>query len=227
MDVQYTLELTTTLVVGFLALLFATNMLGKTQISQATPFHFISALVLGELLGNGVYDDNVGIFQILYTIFIWTFLMFIIEIVTQKFRKTRNFFEGKPSIVINKGKIDYKELKKNRMDLNELQSLLRQKGLFSIKEVEYAILESNGSISVLKKWQYDQPTNQTLNLNQENVALPITLISDGEVITDNLNILNFDIKWLNEQLKARNIHNLKEVCYAEWDISEGLYVSTK
>ncbi len=227
MDMQSVLHLTITLLIGFLALLFATNMLGKTQISQATPFHFISALVLGELLGNAVYDNEISVLKVLYAIAVWTLFMFMIEIITQKFRKARGFFEGNPSIVIKKGEIDFKELKKNRMDLNELQSLLREKNVFSFNEVEYAILESNGSVSVLKKQEYEQPTKQELNLSIQQATLPITLISDGEILTDNLQSIEHDESWIKNQLLNHGISDIKEIFYAEWNTSTGLYISKK
>lgn len=227
MDYMYLIKLTTTLIIGFLALLFSTTILGKIQISQATPFHFISALVLGELLGNGVYDEDITIFQILYTIFVWTLLMYIIELITQKFRKSRVFFEGNSSVIIRDGQIDYNELKKNRMDMDELLSLLREKGVFSIKEVEYAILESNGTISVLKKWEYEQPVNNDLNTSKKKNYLPLGVITDGEIIKDNLISLGFDEEWLFNQLELYKIKNIKEVCYAEWHQNDGLYISKK
>ncbi len=227
MDLESIIHLSTTLVVGLLALLVSTNMLGKTQISQATPFHFISALVLGELLGNAVYDNEVNLYKILFAIALWTFLMFSIEMITQKFRKVRGFFEGNPSIVINKGEINFKELKKNRMDLNELQSLLRQKGVFSFKEVEYAILESNGSVSVLKKFEYGQPTKQELKIPIKEISLPVTIISDGEILKKNLASIQFDEKWVKELLYQYGIKDIKEVFYAQWDMAGGLFLSKK
>lgn len=227
MDYMYLLELTTTLTIGFLALLFSTTILGKTQINQATPFHFISALVLGELLGNGVYDEEVTIFIVLYTIFTWTILMYIIEVITQKFRKSRAFFEGKSSIVIRDGQIDYNELKKNRMDIDELLSLLREKNIFSLKRVEYAILESNGTISVLKKWEYDQPINTEPEKTPQKACLPYALVIDGEIIQDSLDKIGRKEKWLRSQLESQGIKNINEVCYAEWLDNEGLHISKK
>ncbi len=217
----------TILLFGFIALLISTNMLGKTQISQVTPFHFISALVLGELLGNAVYDKEINVFMVLFSIAIWTLLMFLIEVVTQKFRKARGFFEGNPSIVINKGQIDYNELKKNRMDLNELQSLLRGKNVFAFNDIEYAILEPNGSVSVLKKQDYNQPTKKDLNLSVQQASLPVVLISDGELLVNNLESLKYNEDWIKKQLLQNGIKDIKEVFYAEWDTDTGLYISKK
>jgi len=127
------------LIIGYFLLLLLTKVLGKTQITQITTFDFVSVLVLGELVGNAMYDTETGIKEIMYSILIWGGLIYITEFITQKFRKTRQLLEGKPSIIINKGKIDFKELKKNHLDINQLQHLLRAKDVFSIAECAYAI----------------------------------------------------------------------------------------
>lgn len=151
-------QITIELFVGFFVLLVATKILGKTQISQLTPFDFISAIVLGELVGNTIYDSEVKVWSILYSVLVWTVLIYAIEVITQKFRGTRRFFEGYPSIIIRNGHIDRAQLKSNHLDINQLQQMLRQqKDIFSIREVEYMILEPNGNISVLKKANTNLP----------------------------------------------------------------------
>ncbi|SHJ80960.1 DUF421 domain-containing protein [Tepidibacter formicigenes] len=218
------LSLTLELTIGFLGLITVTYFLRKTQINQITPFDFISALVLGELVGNAIYDEKINIFYILYAILLWTCLMYIVELVTQKFKKTRNFLEGNPSILIRHGQIDFNQLKKEKLDINELQSLLRTKDVFSIREVEYAVLEPSGSVSILKKSKYENPTNKDLNLQEKPVYLPVTFILDGEVLWDNLKASGFDEKWLNKQLHANNVNKIKDVLYAEWKKDEGFHI---
>ncbi|WP_088102294.1 DUF421 domain-containing protein [Halalkalibacter urbisdiaboli] len=210
------LALTTELFVGFVALLFLTKMLGKNQITQLTPFDFISAIVLGELVGNAIYDKDIGLPYILYAVFLWGTLIYSVQKLTQKFRGIRPLLEGQPALVIAKGKIQYEILKKNKLDLNQLQHLLREKDIFSIREVEYGILETNGSVSVLKKKLYDTPNNQDLNIPPSNVALPIMLILDGEVIKEGLQFLNKNEDWLKEELIKRGIPGISAVLYAEW-----------
>jgi len=224
MDIKFLGELTLQLVLGFFALLLITKILGKTQISQVTPFDFISALVLGELLGNAVYDKDTNLFIFLYAVFLWTFMIFMIEIITQKFRGTRKFFEGNPSILIRDGQIDFMELKKERLDINELMSLLRGRDIFSVREVQYAILEPNGSLSILKKPKYDTPTKDDLNIASEEAYIPVSLILDREIIWDNLKICGLDEKWLMNQLKINGINGIEEVFFAEWKRDEGLHI---
>nr|MCX3324187.1 DUF421 domain-containing protein [Bacillus paranthracis] len=112
-------QITIELFVGFFVLLVATKILGKTQISQLTPFDFISAIVLGELVGNTLYDPEVRVWSILYAVLVWTVLIYAIEVITQKFRGTRRFFEGYPSIIIRNGRNDREQLKSNHLDINQ------------------------------------------------------------------------------------------------------------
>src|SRR5699024_3809524 len=94
---------------GLIALFIFTKVLGKTQISQLTPFDFIAAIVLGELVGNALFDEKAGIFDIGYVIVIWGVFLYAIEIIAQKLKGSRFYLEGKPSIVIHKGNIMYEE----------------------------------------------------------------------------------------------------------------------
>ena len=220
-------DLTIELIIGFFALLFSTKILKNRQLNQLTPFDFISALVLGELLGNAIYDKEISIYFVLYAIALWTLLMYTMEIVTQKYKRSRKFLEGDPSIIIRHGQLDYQEIKKNMLDINELQGLLREKDVFSLRQVEYAILERNGTLSVLKKFEYEMPTNADLKVKEKPVSLPTTFIIDGEIIWDNLKAAGFDDQWLHKQLDKQNIHKLKDVFYAEWTKDEGLHISFK
>lgn len=211
---------------GFIALFLLTKLLGKTQINQITPFDFISALILGELVGNALYDKETHIGQMLFSIVLWTSLIYLMEIITQKKKRFRKFLEGEPSIVIRKGKIDYQVLKKNNLDINQLQHLLRSKGVFSIQECEYAILETNGTVSVLKKAPYDYVTVKDLNLTPNPIYLPVTLISDGEVEIDNLRMIQWDMKKLMKEISKHGVKSPKDVLYAEWREGEPLLVQT-
>jgi uncharacterized membrane protein YcaP (DUF421 family) len=216
------------LVIGYIALFIMAKILGRTQITQITPFDFISAVVLGELVGNALFDKAVGIFHILFAIIVWGSLTFFTEILTQKFKGLRKTLEGNPSIVIRNGKIDYNELKKNHLDLNQLQLLLRSKDIFSIRECEFALLETDGTLSVLRKANYENPTIQDLKLIEKPVHLPVSLILDGEVVRDNLRLVELDEDKLLQAMKPFGIKKINEVLYAEWREGDGeaLHVQT-
>ncbi|MBF0708240.1 DUF421 domain-containing protein [Alkalihalobacillus hwajinpoensis] len=217
-------SITLELLVGFLALLVLTKALGKTQITQITPFDFISSLVLGELVGNAIYDKEVNILSIIYAVLLWGVLIYIVEWITQKFRATRSILEGNPSIVISHGKINRRQLQKNKLDINQLQNLLRQKDVFSLREVEFAILETNGSISVLKKSDYQQPTKQDFDLKPKQGYLSVDIISDGKIDWGNLHDAGFNEEWLNKILKEHNIDHAEDLLILEWQQDTGVFL---
>jgi len=211
-------------VFGILALFIFTKVLGKTQISQLTAFDFIAAVVLGELVGNALFDKKAGILDIGYVILIWGILLFIIEMIAQKFKRSRFILEGKPELVIHKGELIYEAMRKNKIDINELQQLLRMKDVFAVQEVENAVLETNGELSVLKKAEYQPPTKKDLNVAPTEPQIAMTVITDGEIIKDNLAEANITEEWLLEELKRQNYHDTKEVFYAEYLKDKKLFV---
>lgn len=217
-------NITIELTVGFFLLFFIVKFVGKKIIKQISPFTFIAAIVLGELLGNGLYRKDIGLPYIIYTMALWSILLFVVEFLGQKFLSVRGFFEGKPSALIKNGMVDREELKKNRMNLNQLQSLLRQSETFSIREVAYCYLEANGSLSILKKSKYQKTTQEDFNLASKPVYVPVTLIRDGKVLWDEIYDLGFDETWLTAQLTKKDISSYNGILIAEWLEGDGLFV---
>ncbi len=219
--------LTIKTIVGFVTLFFIIIITGRTSISQLTPFHLVFVLVLGDFLGNTIYEDKVSTFHFLYAIGLWTFLMLGIEYLTLKNKSTRSLLLGNPNIIIRDGVMDRKLLKKNKLDVNQVLSILRQNNVFSVREVKYGILEANGQISILLKSKYQKPDKQDLNLPESTVDLPTSLIIEGEILWDNLHKLGFDQQWLDTQLTTNGYDNVKRILYADWRESEGIHISPK
>ncbi|MDD9313138.1 DUF421 domain-containing protein [Cytobacillus firmus] len=217
--------LTIKVIVGFVTLFFIIIITGRTSISQLTPFHLVFVLVLGDFLGNTIYENKVGIFHFLYAIGLWTLLMLGIEFLTLKNKSTRSLLLGDPNIIIRDGVMDRKLLKKNRLDVNQVLSILRQNQVFSVREVKYGILEANGQISILLQSKYQKPDKQDLSLLESPVYLPTALIIDGEVLRDNLHELGFDQQWLDNQLTTNGYDNVKRILYADWRENEGIHIS--
>ncbi|MFC0477372.1 DUF421 domain-containing protein [Robertmurraya beringensis] len=219
--------LTIKTIVGFVTLFFIIIITGRTSIYQLTPFHLVFVLVLGDFLGNTIYEDRVRIFHFLYAIGLWTVLMLGIEFITLKNKTTRSLLLGDPNIIIRDGVMDRKLLKKNKLDVNQVLSILRQNNVFSVREVKYGILEANGQISILLKSKYQKPEKQDLNLPESSVDLPTSLIIDGEILLDNLHELGFNQQWLDNKLTINGYNNVKSILYADWRESEGIHISPK
>ncbi|EST12945.1 DUF421 domain-containing protein [Sporolactobacillus laevolacticus] len=210
--------------VGLFALLILTKVMGRASLSESTPFDFISMIVVGDFVSDAIYDPETHIFKVIFAILFWGILIYIIDIVTLKFHQSRGFFESQPALVINKGKIDRNVMKKNRVDMNHLQMLLRDRDIFSFREIEFAILESNGKVSVIRKPEYETTKRGDLDLANRSISVPVTLISDGVIINRNLDRLGKTEQWLISELKKHSIEDPKKVMIAEWRNEDGLFV---
>lgn len=212
------------LLIGFILLFALTKLFGKTQISQISPFAFISALVLGELLGNAVYDQDIDILHVTFAIALWGCLMFVEELINQKSIGIRRILEGSAAVVIHQGRINKQALAQNKLDVNQLQMLLRKQSVFSLREVEYAILETDGTLSVLKTASNSTPTMEDIKLPAQPVHLSFVVISDGEVIPHNLKQAGLTDNILQQSLTAQGFSSPKDIFVAEWNDAKGLFI---
>ena len=135
-------------------------------------------------------------------------------------RKTpflKRFFKGKPIVIIYEGKIVYKNLKRSKLSVNDLLSLSRIKGYFNLLDIEYAIFENNGSLSILPKSSQKPIVAQDIQLKLEQTTLPNYLIVDGRISYSSLNELNKDVEWLFGKLQIKNKKDLKNIILAVYD----------
>lgn len=217
-------QITFKLLIGFLGLWGMTRLLGKKEISQLTPFDFISSLMLSELVGNTVYQEDVKIPDLLYALALWAALSYVFEKITQYFKKSRGFLDGKAAILIRHGEVDLKELRKNSLDFDQLRMLLRQQNVFFMREVAFAIFEANGTLSVMKKSDYDEVTRKDMKLPEQEAFFSYSLIEDGKIDAESLKLLDKDEAWLKQELNNCGYEDVQDVAYAEWTQDEGLYV---
>ncbi len=220
------LDLSLELFFGFIALLIAVKIIGRRHVQQVSPFDFISAIVMGELLGNAIYDET-NIFYVFYAIALWALLLFVIEKITQKSHRFRNIIEGSPVLVIKRGMVDFEVLRKEKLDFTELLSLLRNKDVFSVREVEYAIVEPSGIITVIKKAPYECVSRMDLQIPASSSPINLAVILDGKPDINNLKLLGFDEDWLKKMLSEHNVLSCGDVMYAEWNNVEGLYLQKR
>ena len=223
---DYTM-ITVKLVTAFFGLWLMTKLLGKKEISQLTPFDFISSLMLSELVGNTIYDREVHFMMLIYALVLWMVLSLALEKIVQIFPWLSVPLSGMPDIIIRKGVIDERAMKRNKLDMHQIGMLLREQSVFSVKDVAYAIFETNGNLSVMKIASEDHPTREDIQLPERPVSLPRILIDQGYIQRDELREIGHDEQWLLLELKAQGIMRVKDVLYAEWSEVDGLYVQRK
>jgi uncharacterized membrane protein YcaP (DUF421 family) len=212
------------LVLGLVSMLAIMRVLGKKEMAQATPFDFIYALVLGGILEEGLYDQKVSVWHILFTFLIWGVLIYAVEILVQRQDKLRGPIKGQPAFLIEDGDIDIQAMERNHMELEQLLSMLRGKGVFSLREVKYAILETGGTLSVLKNSESEPPTAGMLDLKPPSNEMSILLIDEGAIEERNLADAGKCREWLFSEIKKQGYEKTEDIYFAEWNKEDGFYI---
>src|SRR5690625_930057 len=223
-------ELVLRLVIAFITLLILTRIMGRKEIAQMTVFNFISAISLGTIGASLAINESLSITNGLIALIAWSTFTILISILDINFPKFRLAVDGQPRILIKNGKIMEDELRKARLDIDVLIALLRKKNVFSITDVDYAIFETDGSLSVMKKDPQQTVTKSDMKINQTiNNVFPIStsVISDGKVKHKNLAKLNLDEQWLESQLKQSGVKSVTDVFYAEVQKDGSLYIDLR
>ncbi|GGD08498.1 DUF421 domain-containing protein [Pontibacillus salipaludis] len=211
-------ELTLRLLLAFFVLILLTRIMGRKEIGQMTFFNFVSAISLGTIGASLAIDQTFKVSHGLYALLAWALFTIILGYLDIKSKKVRTILNGDPIILIKDGKVMDQEMKKARIDLDVLKAMLRKKNAFSISEVDYAILETDGKISVLKQ-EVNQPLTKS-GLSSNSITSPIfptttEVISDGKIVQKNLDKLHVTESWLHQQLQQAGVNSVSDVFYAE------------
>ncbi len=222
-------EILVRVVLIYAALLFLTRIMGRKEISQMTFFNFASAITIGSVAANVVINPSTDLINGLAALAGWTALTLLIDAVVMRSIRSRHLISGQPLIVIKDGKIVERSLITARLTLDYLMALLRQQNIFTTAEVEYAIFEIDGKLSVLKKDVFVPLTKYDMNLpvKETKYKIPTTVISDGRVILENIRNLKLEQNWLIGELKKQDVKNVKEVLFAQVQTDGSLLVEKK
>ncbi|MDM5316198.1 DUF421 domain-containing protein [Fictibacillus sp. b24] len=212
-------------IVAFIALYVAARILGKHTVSRMTIFDFIAVVTLGSVTANLSFALEIKARYIFFSLFIFVVLIYLSAFLSLKSKRARKFVAGDPTVVIENGKILEHNMKKMRYTLDYLNQQLRQKDIFSVDEVDYALVENNGLLSVKKKEQHLNVTRKDLNMYKPEVKLPIELIMDGEILLNNLKENNISKDWLQTELTKRSL-STQNVVYALLTSNDKLYIDT-
>ncbi len=167
-------------VILYAVAIFLIRLMGKRQIGELQPSELVITMLISEIASLPMQDNSIPMLNAIVALFILVSFEILTSALSLKFHKIRTVMQGHPVIIIRNGKIDVAALKKLRISLNDLLSALRQKDVFEISQVSYAIFETNGKISVLLNPQDKTATASDLNLNPEDNGMPFAVICDGK-----------------------------------------------
>lgn len=202
------------------------RIMGKREIGQLQPYELVVIIMISELAAIPMQNTGIPILNGIIPILILVAAEITLSYISLKSEKARGIICGKPSVLIENSKIVESELKRLRFNVNDLLEQLRLKNVADIADVEFAILETNGQLSVILKSQKRPVQPQDLNISPEYEGLPITLVIDGQIIKQNLTQANIGMEWLKTDLLKSGIQ-IKQILFATLDSHGKLYYQVK
>ena len=186
------------------------KFIGHKQISQLDFFDYITGITIGSI-GAELATELEKPLKPFIAMVVYGLITAILALIASKFPKTRKFINGTPTIIMNSGKIYRKNLKKAKLDLSEFMVLCRQEGYFNLADIQTAVFEYNGRLTILPV-STKRPLNpEDVNLTPQSEYISTEVIMDGRVLDENLRRMGLDVKWLEKQLKEQGFKNAKEI----------------
>lgn len=208
-------------------LFILTKCMGKKQVSQMNIYDYLIGITIGSIAADISLDIEKNIIAGIFSLIIYGLSGMLVTYLTLKSIRFRRIFTGVPTILIEKGKIINKNLRKEGIDINELQEEARQSGYFDLSQINYAILETSGNISFLAKTDYEPVTKQDMKIKVKNESLCANIIIDGALLENNLNNMGKDKKWLDKELKKKGYKDYKNILLLTLDYHDKIIIYDK
>ena len=204
------------------------RFLGKKQLSQLTFFHYITGIAFGSIAAEIAGQTDVKFMDGLTALIWWALLTMLASYISLKSSNLRIVLDDQPTIVIKEGAIMENAMKKEKLHVNDLMMMLREQSIFTLQDVHYAILETNGQLSVMKKITQQGATKQDVKASTTAPKyLPTELISDGKVMKKNLTELSLTEEWLMKELRKKGVESADQVFLAQIQDDGSLFVEMK
>ena len=213
-------------IILYTLIIFAIRLMGKRQIGELQPGELAITILISNIAILPIEDINVPL--ALGAVPILTLVCFelLISILSMKSARLRTILSGKPMFVIENGKINQKAINSLRFTIDDLMEGLRSCEVFDISQVAYAIVETNGTMSVIKKFPSQNVTAQMLKLQSQKTTIPLVVVSDGKIVNDNLKEIGLTKKWLLNELQKENI-NKNDIFIMTADTNKNTFITLK
>ena len=209
------------------ALFLVTKLLGKKQVSQLSLFDYVIGISIGNFAAEMTINVDSQYANGLTAILVFGLVAYFVSYITMKSIVLRRFFIGTPTILIQNGKIIESNLKKVKFDINDLLEECRISGYFDLSEIEYALMEANGELSILPKGENMPLTIKDMKLEPKKQGLVANVIIDRKIMYNNLKNMNKDIKWLEKELKIKGYKTTNDILLATLDNNDKLTIYEK
>lgn len=214
-------------IILYLLIIAGIRLMGKRQVGELEPSELVLALIIADLAAVPMQDFGIPLLSGIIPILTLLSITMIISVLSMKSVRFRALLCGRPSIIVENGKLKQTEMKKNRFTVDELMEELRMKGITDISTVKYAILETNGQISVLPFADQKPPAAKDVGVAPDEAGLPLVIINDGKVLEHNLKLRGYEENWLEKQLRTHGVKHPEQVYLLTADELGRVYFSQK
>lgn len=214
-------------IILYLLIIIGVRLMGKRQVGELEPSELVLALLIADLAAVPMQDFGIPLLSGIIPILTLLCITMIISIISMKSVTFRALICGRPSIIVENGILHQHEMAKNRFTIDELMEELRMKGVTDISTIKYAILETNGQISVLPYAEQNTPVRKDLNIESQETGLPLVIINDGRVLEHNLKLRGYDKNWLEKQIKEHGAKKPEDVYLLTADEVGTVYYASK
>ncbi len=216
-----------TLLIYFFVLVVL-RLMGKREIGKLSIFDFVVSIMIAELAILVIEDTEISLLRGIVPIATLMATQIILSYITLKSKKIRELVEGQPVILVQNGKIKDKEMERQRYTIDDLLTQVREKNINNLADVEMAILETSGKLSVFPKPGKSPVTKEDLHLEGNNYSgMPIPLVADGRIMSRSLKQIKKDELWLKKQLSKEGYNNIKNIYYASIDPTGNFFIDPK
>ena len=220
-------DVTVRALLSLITLFFITKLIGKKQVSELSLFDYVIGISIGNFSAEMTINLESQEVNGILAVIIFGLVAYLVSKLTMKSIKLRRFFIGVPTMIIQDGKILYSSMKRMKLDINDLLEQCRMSGYFDISQIEYAILEAGGDLSILPKSDYRPVCPNDMKLKVKNDGLVANVVIDSKIMKNNLKYMNKDEEWLMKQLKIKGYKDLSNVLLVTLDNNEKINIYEK
>lgn len=201
--------------------------MGKRQIGEMQPYEVVITLIIADLATLPMSDTNIPLLHGILPLAVLVLIHFVITLLSRKCIKIRRIVSGRPIVVISPKGLEYQAFKDLNINIDDLTEMLRQNGYYSFEQVLYAIIETNGKMSIIPKSANAPATAQDVKANNPEAKIPSIIISDGQIVKTQMKEVNIDMPKLNKILKLINASSVKDVIILSIDKDGKMFYQTK
>ncbi len=214
-------------IILYILIIAGVRLMGKRQVGELEPSELVLSLIIADLASVPMQDYGIPLLTGIVPILTLLSVTMILSVLTMKSVRFRALLCGRPSVVVRNGAVDQREMAKNRLTVDELLEELRIQGYTDLSVVKYAILETNGQLSVLPYANQKPPTARDMKVSVEEGGLPRVVVSDGKLLERSLKALGHDRSWLDRQLAQRGCKDVSKVFLLLVDEGDAVYFAEK